>query len=294
MENTYIIGVDIGGTTFSSSLFTQTLKLVNTSQIDYISDSNNQLQLLDAISRQILNIAKGKTIDGVGFACPGPLDAKLGRILNTPNLLLLENCNFIYEMNNRLHLPCSLDNDANLFALGEYKSYSRKKDVFIGITLGTGLGFGLIINDKIFTGGHGMAAEYGISPIEEGKWESDLSINGINKLSDKYLNELLSPKSIFEMAKNNNKDAQLLWNEFGEKLGLCISHVINMFDPDAISIGGGLSNAFRYFYNSMRDNIIKYSPAYAHYNVDIFESPSKELSAKRGAALNVITKTNDI
>ncbi len=289
MENTYIIGVDIGGTTFSSSLFTQTLKLVHTSQIDYISEFNNQLLLLDAISKQILDMAKGKPIDGVGFACPGPLDAKLGRILNTPNLLLLENCNFIYEMNNRLHLPCYLDNDANLFALGEYKSYSGKKDVFIGITLGTGLGFGIVINGKLFTGAHGMAAEYGISPVEWGEWEAELSINGITKLSEKYLNEILNPKTIFEMATNNNNDAQQLWSEFGVKLGLCISHVINMFDPDAISIGGGLSNAFKYFHNPMRNNIIKYSPAYVHYDINIFESPSKELSAKRGAALNAIT-----
>jgi glucokinase len=89
------------------------------------------------------------------------------------------------------------------------------------------------------------------------------------------------------MATNDNNDAQQLWSEFGKKLGLCISHVINMFDPDAISIGGGLSNAFKYFHNPMLNNIIKYSPAYLHYDIDIFESSSKELSAKRGAALSV-------
>jgi glucokinase len=289
MENEYIIGVDIGGTTFSTSLFTQKLKIVHTSEIAHVYESNDQAQLLDAISKQIINLAKGKTISGVGFACPGPLDIKVGRVLDTPNLLLLQHCNLINEMNNRLHLPCHLDNDANLFALGEYNSYSGEKDIFIGITLGTGLGFGIVINGNLFKGAHGMAAEYGISPVGEGKWETDISINGITKLSEKYFNERLDPKTISKMCSNDNNDAQQLWNEFGEKLGLCISHLINMFDPDAISIGGGLSNAFKYFHNSMKKNIIKYSPAYEHYNIKIFESTYKELSAKRGAAL--ITRT---
>ena len=62
-----------------------------------------------------------------------------------------ENCNFIDEMSKRLNLPCYLNNDANLFTLGEYKSYSGNKDVFIGITLGTGLGFGIVINGKLFS-----------------------------------------------------------------------------------------------------------------------------------------------
>ena len=150
-------------------------------------------------------------------------------------------------MNNRLNLPCYLDNDANLFALGEYESYSGEKDVFVGVTLGTGLGFGIIINGELFTGAHGMAAEYGISPVKWGKWETDISINGITNLSQKYLHEILDPKTITQMASNGDAGAQQLWNEFGQKLGLCISHIINMFDPHAISIGGGLSNAFKHF-----------------------------------------------
>ena len=287
MKKRYIIGVDIGGTTFSSSVFDQTLNLVHTSQVDNISKFDNQSLLLDGIAKQIINIAKGKSINAVGFACPGPLNAKLGKILNTPNLSLLQNCNFTNEMNKRLNLPCFLDNDANLFALGEYEAYPGKKGVFIAITLGTGLGFGVVINGKVFTGSHGMAAEYGISPVEWGEWETHLSIRGITKLSQKYFNRIHSPKSIFDMAHNNN-DARQIWSEFGENLGLCISHVINMFDPDTISIGGGLSNAFKYFNKSMVDNISRYSPAYVHYDINIFESPSKELSAKRGAARNTL------
>ncbi|MBT6871067.1 MAG: ROK family protein [Candidatus Marinimicrobia bacterium] len=285
MEKSFIIGVDIGGTTFSATLFTHDLKIVRNSDLSHVSNFSNQPQLLDAIAKQIMDVASEKSINGVGFACPGPLDAKLGKILETPNLRLLQNCNFINEMKNRLSLPCYMDNDANLFALGEYESYSQQKDVFVGVTLGTGLGFGMVINGKLFNGAHGMAAEYGISPVEWGKWETDISINGIAKLSEKIFNERLDPKTISEMASNRNVDTQQLWNEFGEKLGLCLSHVINMVDPNAISIGGGPSNAFFHFQESMKKTIIKYAPAYIHYEINIFESTEKELSAKRGAAV---------
>ena len=285
MGKTYIIGVDIGGTTFSSSLFDEKMNLLNTSSIDYINNFSSQSILLDAISKQIITVSKGTSIKSIGFACPGPLDIRLGKILNTPNLTLLQNCNFIDEMSKRLNLPCYLNNDANLFTLGEYKSYSGNKDVFIGITLGTGLGFGIVINGKLFTGAHGMAAEYGISPVEWGEWERELSIKGISKLSNKYFNKTLSPKKIFNLATDKDNTAQQIWSDFGEKLGLCISHVINMFDPNAISVGGGLSHAFNFFHNSMEQNIIKYSPAYVNYDINIFESTNKELSAKRGAAL---------
>ena len=285
MENTYIIGVDIGGTTYSTSLFSQTLKLFHTSEIGHICESTNQNQLLDSITKQIKDVAAGKPITGVGFACPGPLDANLGRILETPNLPLLQNCNFIHEMSNRLNLPCFLDNDANLFSLGEYSSYLGIKAVFVAVTLGTGLGVGIIINGELFKGAHGMAAEYGISPVEWGKWETDISINGITMLSEKYFNSLHDPIALSKMALNGNKEALLLWNEFGEKLGLYLSHVINMFDPHAISIGGGLSNAFCHFQKSMKETITKYAPSYSHYEINIFESAEKELSAKRGAAM---------
>lgn len=281
MENKYLIGTDIGGTTFSSALFNEKYELILISSKNNISDYKTTDELLEGISAQIKKLADENLIKGVGFACPGPLKANEGIILNTPNLTLLQNCHFKKIMEEKLQLPCLIENDANLFALGEFNQSDKK--ICIGVTLGTGLGFGIIINEQLFTGGNGMAGEYGISPIGQKIWENNISIGGVEKLSFKYFHTIINPKNLNELAKQHNESAKSVWIDFGEKLGECLSHVINFMDPNAISIGGGLSHAFPYFENSMRKTISNYSPSFNENNILIFESKQKELSAKLGA-----------
>lgn len=289
MKNHYFIGTDIGGTTFSSAVFGQDLTLQAASDKCQTSMFNSIDGLLDAIANQISVLSENRSISGVGFACPGPLDAGKGIILGTPNLTLLQNCKIKKEMEKRLNLPCLIENDANLFALGEWQEYSGKKDVFAGITLGTGLGFGIIINGQLFTGAHGMAAEYGISPVQWGKWETAISIDGVISLGKEKTGKEMTPRELNEEADKQDRTALSVWNNFGVKLGACLIHIINMLDPDAISISGGLSHAFVHFENSMRETIKNHSPAYNHYTIDIFESIEKEIAAKRGAAMLLIS-----
>jgi len=281
LENKYLIGTDIGGTTFSSALFNEKYELKLISPKNNISDYKTTDELLDGISAQIKKLAGDNFIKGIGFACPGPLKSSKGLILNTPNLTLLQNCHLKKIMEEKLHLPCLIENDANLFALGEFHQFNKK--TCVGVTLGTGLGFGIIINEQLFTGGNGMAGEYGISPIAQKNWENYISISGVEKLSFKYFHTIINPKDLNELAKQHNKSAESVWNDFGEKLGECLSHVINFIDPNAISIGGGLSHAFPFFENSMRKTISNYSPSFNENNILIFESKQKELSAKHGA-----------
>ena len=153
--------------------------------------------------------------------------------------------------------------------------------------MGTGLGFGIVINKKIYQGAHGLAAEYAISPIESGNWETKISIKAIREISKKHIKSSLDlePIDIFNRASNGDSNAINIWNEFGENLGLAISHFINMIDPSRISIGGGVSGAFRFFEDSMKKSVSKYCPAYKNFHIDIFESKGKELSAQVGAAL---------
>ena len=284
------VGVDIGGTNFSSTLFNENNKIIKNSRVQLIKQFTNQTSLLDAITEQIVEISNRKNISGIGFACPGPLDTKLGKILDTPNLKLLKNCNFIDKMKTRLNIPCYIENDANLFTLGEYNDYSNhnsKKDLFIGITIGTGLGMGVLINGEIFCGAHGMAAEYGISPINNKSWETNISISGIKKLSNKYYHKKIEPKNLYKMALNNDENALKAWNNFGREVGLFLSHVINMLDPNVISIGGGISKSFKFFQKSMKKILVTHCPSYKYNKIDIFESKNKELSAKLGAMILV-------
>ena len=128
MENKYLIGIDIGGTTFTSALFTEKLELVSKSDKNQISNFHSTEELIDGLVNQIIQLSENKNIHGIGISCPGPLIARTGIILNTPNLTLLQNCNLKYEMEKRLEFPCLIENDANLFALGEYKYYNKSKN----------------------------------------------------------------------------------------------------------------------------------------------------------------------
>jgi glucokinase len=281
LENKYLIGTDIGGTTFSSALFNDSYQLISVSPPNNISNYNSTEKLVNAICFQVNELIDDHPVKGVGFACPGPLNVDSGKILETPNLKLLQNYHFKQNVEAKLNIPCLIENDANLFALGEFNQSNKK--VCIGITLGTGLGFGIIINGVLFTGGNGMAGEYGISPINKEIWESDISISGLQKITNKVFGLTINPIKLNLMANQKDEKALLVWREFGEKLGLCLSHVINFIDPNTISIGGGLSHAFPFFENSMRKTISNFSSSYNENKIIIFESKQKEISAKLGA-----------
>jgi len=281
------IGTDLGGTTFSSAVFDRALNLIQSSPKKLIIDFDSADALLTGISQQIRSLVEGEglSLSAVGLSCPGPLNAKEGVILETPNLKLLRNIPVAQRLKGYLEVPIFIENDANLFAIGEYRLLeSQSSSVLLGITLGSGTGVGVVIDGHSFTGAHGMGAEYGISPVEWGSWESGISIRYLEEQSLKRLGDRLSPAKLCELASQDHTAALAIWKEYGGRLGLFLSHLINLLDPDKIIVGGGISHAFRFFEITMRETLEKYSPAYRHYSIDISESCNKELSSIIGAA----------
>ena len=285
MKKYNYIGTDIGGTTFTSALYDHERNQILKSKKEYISNYSSTLNLINGISNQINDITQNNLIAGIGLSCPGPLNSKKGLILHTPNLKFLRNCNIKNEIERRLNIPCKIENDANLFALGENFHYDIRDKVYLGITLGTGLGFGIVINGKLFTGGNGMAAEYGISPFNNSNWESFCSINWIENQVKDILGLNIDPERLNILATNGDVKAIKIWNKFGENLGMCLTHVVNMIDPNFISIGGGLSSAFILFKHSLEKILSTNCPSYNEHNIQIMESRLKEDAAMLGATL---------
>ena len=284
--------MDIGGTTFTSSLFDVNLKQLTLSKESLVENYDTKTELIGAFISQIQEILHQQNINlnevmGLSMSCPGPLDSKSGMILETPNLTLLQNTNLSNEMKKKLHVPVCIENDANLFALGEWYNNYKDEDVIVGLTLGSGLGVGVVINGRLFVGAHGMGTEYGISPFEEGVWEDQISIEGIEKMAFKQYSETKSPKELFDLASNRDDDAIAIWEVFGSKLGLCISHLINLLDPAIITMGGGISNAFPYFNDSLFKVIKKYSPSFSYNNINVNVSSNPLASVHFGAALAI-------
>ncbi len=116
--------LDIGGTTFSTYLFDQKLEKISSSEINLVSDYIDKNALLDGFAHQADKLLQSNSIApnqvlGIGVSAPGPLIASEGKILETPNLTLLQHTNLSGELEDRLGVPVKIENDANLFAWGE-------------------------------------------------------------------------------------------------------------------------------------------------------------------------------
>ncbi|MDB4859668.1 ROK family protein [Candidatus Marinimicrobia bacterium] len=284
----YIVSIDIGGTTFNSGIFTDSLNQVAISEKDKIRFYKSKNDVVNAIVKQVNNLIDSVNISktdilGLGVGAPGPLDPKKGVILDTPNLRIFKNYHITYDLTKKLRIDTFIENDANLFALGEWLLSYKKNDVVLGITLGTGLGFGLVVNGQSFTGGNGMAMEYGLSPFKWGMAEENVCIEFIRNRSRDLFGRRLSPIKIEKLWYEGDDKAKIIYREFGENLGVVLSHVINMIDPQVISIGGGLSKAFDCFKNTMFEQIKVYSPSYNVNQIIIARSKLRELSTMVGA-----------
>lgn len=293
----YIIAIDIGGSTFRTGLFSDSLNQIDLSKQDKIRYYNDKASVRDAIINQVLDIIDKNNIIkddilGVGIALPGPLDSKKGIILNTPNLKIFQNYNIVNDFNKKLDLEIFIENDANLFALGEWHSSFQKSNILVGVTLGTGLGFGLIIDGILFRGGNGFAMEYGLSPFKWGPGEKNICIKHIKETAKALYGKEISPIKIEEYYNSNDEKAIRIYNEFGKNLGIVLSHIINMIDPNVITLGGGLSKAFNCFKSSMLTSIKENSPIFNIENVIIAQSQLGEKSAMLGAS--IIVKKNKL
>jgi glucokinase len=291
----YILTIDIGGTTFTSALFDSDFNQLGISMESYIKEYGSKTDLISGFTSQLKRLYSEHNISmdeiiGLGISAPGPLDSRKGLILETPNLTLLQNTNLTELMEAELGIPVKIENDANLFVWGEWYRHYRKESVITGLTLGSGLGVGVVIEGRVFTGSHGMGAEYGISPVKWGVWEDEISIEGIEKLSIIEFLKVKSPKELYKMAEDGNVKSQKIWQEFGHKLGLVSSHLINLLDPAVITLGGGVSKAYPYFIDSMKEVLIEYSPSFTYYSIKINASKNQLNSTHLGAAMFVREK----
>lgn len=264
----YIFGIDIGGTTVKCGLFEKDGNLIDKWEIPTDRTENGKNILTD-VATAILNKAAEKgivktDIAGIGMGVPGPVLAD-GTVLGCINLGW-GTVNAKEAMECLIGVPVYVGNDANVAALGEaVYGGGRGFDSILMVTLGTGVGGGLILNGKIVCGANGAAAEIGhiiVEPDEtdvcgcggHGHLEQYASATGIVRMAKKRLalsDEMtalrkynpLTAKDIFDEAKNGDAIALELTDRLGSYLALVLTHVAAVVDPVAFVIGGGVSKA---------------------------------------------------
>ncbi len=254
-----IWGVDLGGTKIEAAILDrETFEVLYRSKVSTQADKGyaNVLNQICILVDQLKFESRSEPT-AIGICTPGILDPKSG---------LLKNCNAIClngqavkkNLESCLHIPVILANDANCFALAETKlgriasEFNDAKVVF-GIILGTGVGGGLVINGKIWTGRHGIAGEWGHNQLELNGSKCYCGKNGCNEtvfsgpaLEQYYFKLSGNKKSMSDIVKasysGKNIHAVDTLERFMNSLGKAVAQVINVLDPDVIVFGGGLSH----------------------------------------------------
>lgn len=264
----YVFGIDIGGTTVKCGLFTTEGELLDKWEIPTNRANGGESVPFD-ITQSLNSKLEEKGIDkcdvlGAGVGVPGPVTED-GTVLKCANLGWgIFNVND--KMSELLGLPVAAANDANVAALGEmWKGGGRGYQDIVMVTLGTGVGGGIILDGKIRAGSNGGAGEIGhmiINPAEtrrcgcggHGHLEQYASATGITYLAEQALRETKQPsalrnieklraKDIFDHAKEGDALALSLVDQVCEILAMALTHVAAAVDPQAFVIGGGVSRA---------------------------------------------------
>ena len=275
----YLIGVDIGGTTVKLGLFTPRADLVEKWEITTRKHEGGKYILADIV-KSIEDKLEEKNIDksmveGIGLGVPGPINND-GMVKNCVNLGW-EVFNIEKKLSELIKLPVKAGNDANVAALGEmWKGGGEGYKNIIMITLGTGVGGGIIIDGMLLPGVNGSAGEIGHINVckeetescgcgKKGCLEQYASATGIVNIAKKLIldttlesilidKEKLSAKDIFDAAKLEDGLALKVINKFGEILGRALANIACILDPEVFVIGGGVSKAGELLLETVKQN----------------------------------------
>lgn len=294
MEKQWIVGVDLGGTTTKLAFIHENGEIIHKWEID-TDNTDAGKNILKNISESIdtqlgrLNVGK-EILKGIGMGAPGAVNLEEGIIYEAVNLGWENNYPISRTLTQLTGLPVVIDNDANCAAQGEmWKGAGQGAKDIVCVTLGTGVGGGIITNGKIVQGIKGAAGEIGhITVIPEngapcncgktGCLETIASATGISRLATEaihaYENDSLlkdiysekgkvSAKDVFDSVKEGDMLANEIVNRVVFYLGIALANVGNVFNPEKIIIGGGVSRAGK----TLLDPLIRYFQKFAFSTV---------------------------
>lgn len=264
------IGVDVGGTKIASAVVDLEGRMLSSLKVDTPSgNSDAVVAAINSIIAKLLDSFSANTeITGVGLAVAGTVDYKHGTIVQSPNLPF-SNIGLKSTIEAAFGLPTFLDNDGNLAALGEkYYGAARQAQHIVGLTLGTGIGAGIIAGGCLYRGATGSAAEIGHMVIEAGGprctcgsfgcFEEMASGRALVRLAKEKVTtnkdnlimqlagnvrENITGPMVTEAAQQGDALAIDTFNEIGFWLGIGINNIINIFNPELVVIGGGMAEA---------------------------------------------------
>jgi glucokinase len=274
LSDKWIVGVDLGGTTTKIAFIDLNGEILHKWEIrtDNSNDGQNiTINIANAIDQKLVELKEQKTkLIGIGMGAPGPIDYDSGVVLNVVNLGWKDNFPLQESLHKLTALPVVIENDANCAALGEmWNGAGKGTNDLVCVTLGTGVGGGVIANGNIVRGINGAAGEighitsipFGGAPCNCGKsgcLETIASATGIVRQAEIELskadvkgplatifaeNGKVTAKDVFDCARNGDEVAKKILDEVAFHLGFALANIANTLNPQMIVLGGGVSRA---------------------------------------------------
>ena len=282
----YTVGIDIGGTKVLGGVVDETGAIISRARRD--TPAEGGVALTQAIADVALELMKDSEIESVGVSVAAFISADRKTILATPNIKDWNGVNLDYELTSRIGLPVVIENDANSAAWGEFKfGAGRGKENILMLTVGTGIGGGIVVNSNLLRGSFGIAAEIGhlrIVPngllcgcgaygcfeqygsgtallrhaFEAIQAHPDRASNILNRGDGSI--EGVKGSAITEAARDGDELALSIFEITGDYIGAGIASLAVILDPEAVVIGGGVIDAGDILLNPIRTGMEKYMP----------------------------------
>jgi len=306
-----VIGVDLGGTNLRTALVSQNGEVVDkVKEPTHASDGHEKVvqRLIENIKAQRDNTSRnGIKIAAVGVGAPGVIHADSGVVVTSPNFPDWNNLPLKKELEAALALPVFIENDANAAALGEqWRGAGRGISSMILLTLGTGVGGGIVLDGRIWAGADGMAGEIGhMTIIPDGRQcgcgntgclEMYASSRGIVMTYQERSPQsmAITSEDIYQAARDGYALAAEVMKDMGRMLGIGIANLINIFNAEMIVVGGGVKDAWPLFIGTAREEIKKRAFEYPAARTQIVPSVLGDDAGMIGAAALAFQKLKTV
>lgn len=296
----YRIGVDLGGTKIEAVLMDASGEIVETMRVPTPNDYFGTVKAIYELVQQLDQ--KADIVCPVGLGTPGAWVAQRG-VMKNCNSTVLNGKPFVHDLQKLLNRPIRIANDANCMALSEaVDGAAAGFNCVFGVILGTGVGGGWVVHGKLVEGPNLLAGEWGHNPFPEVPAKANLRLDMSSQARQCYCGAMNcvetflcgrgleathlelhgEPMAAPEIGRSNTEKSEQTITEYIEQLAIALSVVVNIIDPDAIVIGGGLSNIAR-IYDELPALLVRY--AFSSDGVAVVrQAKFGDSSGRRGAA----------
>ncbi len=300
------IGIDIGGTNIKVAQVSEDGNVLTSLTEPTPSEPGGSSESIKNVLIKIIKNILNDSVTGIGFGIAGLIDRKTGTVIQSPNIPEINGFPVKAVFEKEFSLPVAVENDANTYAYGEkWIGTGKNFNNFAVLTLGTGLGGGIIYKGKLLEGpveiGHIVIEPQGrfcpcgsfgcLESYASGRAIMDRAISSLESGTKSFLNECcegnfykITPELIYKNALDGDNLSRDLFREAGQYLGIGIANLVNIFNLEAVIIGGGLIGAWDLFIEELKQEFLKRAFKPLSENVQILKTTLKEDSGSIGAA----------